>query len=109
MTWDQDVRVDELLARFGLIPIRAVRWWQLSTGNQRLLLLLRAIVKRPELLILDEPFQGMDAAHITEFHRFLADELTGDQTLLIVVHDEAELPAGVTRILRLDRGRVVAD
>ena len=106
---EQAARVEELMTRFGLTADAGKRWWQLSTGTQRLLLLLRAVVKRPELLILDEPFQGMDAAHIAGFHRFLADELSPEQTLLVVVHDEADLPAGVTRVLRLNRGRVVAD
>ena len=109
LTPEQEARVEELMVRFELMSLREVRWWQLPTGTQRLLLLLRAVVKRPELLILDEPFQGMDAAQIGDFHRFLAGELTADQTLLVVVHDEAELPAGITRVLRLDRGRVVAD
>jgi len=109
LTAEQETRIHELMTRFGVTAHANQRWWQLSTGTQRLLLLLRAIVKRPELLILDEPFQGMDAERIREFHRYLAEELTPDQTLLVVVHDEAELPPGITDILRLDRGRVVAD
>jgi len=109
LTAPEHGRVDDLLGRFDLIGHASRRWWQLSTGTQRILLLLRAIVKRPELLILDEPFQGIDDARIREFHRRLADELKSEQTLLIVVHDEAELPAGITHVLRLDRGRAAAD
>ena len=83
------------------------RWWQLSTGTQRLLLFLRAIVKLPELLILDEPFQGIDVSAIRRIQRWLTAELTPEQTLLLVVHDRAELPAGITHTLRLNEGRIV--
>ncbi len=106
LTAEQAQSVDELLRYFQLATSAQKRWWQLSTGTQRSLLVLRAIVKRPELLILDEPFQGMDALTIRRIQDWLARELSVDQTLLVVVHDVGELPAGITHTLRLQNGRV---
>ena len=103
---DQSRRVDELMARFHLECDSSRRWWQLSTGTQRLLLFLRAVIKRPELLILDEPFQALDASTIRCLLDYLKSELVADQTLLMVVHDPAELPSMMTHTLRLKEGRV---
>ena len=105
-TADQCRQVGELLAHFHLERDSSRRWWQLSTGTQRLLLFLRAVVKRPELLILDEPFQALDAPTIRRVHDWLKSELAPKQTLLIVVHDPAELPSIMTHTLRLNEGRV---
>ena len=105
-TADQRRRVDELMAQFHLERDSTQRWWLLSTGTQRLLLFLRAVIKRPELLILDEPFQALDAQTIRRVNEYLKSELSTEQTLLIVVHDPAELPSVMTHALRLNEGRI---
>lgn len=109
LTSEQSVRVDTLLNQFQLQEFASRQWWQLSTGMQRLLLVLRAIVKTPELLILDEPFQGMDSAMVARLSQWLDTELSPEQTLIVVVHDESELPECITRRKTLNSGRVVAD
>jgi molybdate transport system ATP-binding protein len=80
----------------------------LSTGEQRLVLLARALVKRPPLLILDEPFQGLDTRATVRGRDYLDQELSAGQTLLFVTHEPGELPRSVSRTLRLERGRVVS-
>jgi molybdate transport system ATP-binding protein len=106
-TPDQDARVRDLFAAFGIGPLAGRAFKTLSTGEQRLVLLARALVKRPPLVILDEPFQGMDAAAAVRCREYLDRELGADQTLLFVTHEPSELPRCVSRTLRLDRGRVV--
>jgi molybdate transport system ATP-binding protein len=106
-TRDQDDTVRDLFAEFGISGLAGRPFARLSTGEQRLVLLVRALVKRPPLLVLDEPFQGLDGEAIARARRWLDDHLAPDQTLLFVTHYEEELPAGVTRRLRLDGGRVV--
>lgn len=105
-TLEQAARVRELFDALGAGHLIGRAFRQLSTGEQRLVLFVRALVKRPPLLILDEPFQGMDAALVARCRAWLARELAPEQTLLFVTHDPAERPAGVTHTLRLERGRV---
>ncbi|MFO0825403.1 MAG: ATP-binding cassette domain-containing protein [Gemmataceae bacterium] len=106
-TPEQDARVRELFAAFGIANLHGKPFRTLSTGEQRLVLLARALVKRPPLLILDEPFQGLDADRVETCRAFLDRELLPEQTLLFVTHELAELPQSVTKTLRLDRGRIV--
>ena len=88
--------------RFGIAAFADRPYLQLSSGEQRMCLLARAFVKSPDLLILDEPFHGLDddnrlrATHIIE-------EYTSnpDVTLIIVSHYDDELPSGITHRLHL--------
>jgi molybdate transport system ATP-binding protein len=105
-TPDQTAVVRDLFAAFGIGPLADRRFDRLSTGEQRLVLLVRALVKRPPLLILDEPFQGLDRATMGRARDWLDRHLAADQTLIVVTHDPAEIPPSVTRRLRLDAGRV---
>jgi molybdate transport system ATP-binding protein len=105
-TLEQTARVRELFAAFGITHLLDRQFRCLSTGEQRLVLLLRALVKRPPLLILDEPFQGFDSALVERSRAWLDRELGDDQTLLFVSHDLQELPECVDRMVRLEAGRV---
>ena len=66
-------------------------------------------MKRPPLVILDEPFQGIDAANTARCRDWMDRELGDDQTLLFVTHEPSELPQGVSKTLRLEKGRVVSN
>jgi molybdate transport system ATP-binding protein len=107
-TPEQDDRVRELFAALGIAQLVGRKFKCLSTGEQRLVLLARALVKRPPLVILDEPFQGMDARATARCRAYLDRELTAGQTLLFVTHEPDELPRSVSKTLRLERGRVVS-
>lgn len=94
--WMRMLRIDRLAER----PFNEV-----SIGEQRLVLLARALVKQPRLLILDEPCQGLDSAHRARILRLL-DALC-EQTpvsLLYVTHHRDEVPGVITNVLRLERG-----
>ena len=79
-----------------------------SAGQQRLVLLARALVKNPPLLILDEPCQALDDHHRRLFVS-LIDNLCRQTplTLIYVTHDRDEIPQSVTHLLKLEAGRVV--
>ena len=79
---------------------------QLSVGQQRIVLLIRSLVKNPALLILDEPFQTLDKMSIGKARAWIDERLAADQTVLFVTHNVAELPSTVSRRLVLDRGRI---
>jgi molybdate transport system ATP-binding protein len=105
-TPEQTARVRSRFAAFGISPLQDRAFRTLSTGEQRLVLLVRALVKQPKLLILDEPFQGLDRELMELGRAWLDRELGGDQTLLFVTHDLEELPRCVGKLLRLSNGRV---
>lgn len=79
----------------------------LSKGEQRLVLLARALVKNPPLLILDEPCQGLDLA-TTEFFKQVVDVICRNSryTLIYVSHYPNEIPSCVTKKLALKNGKV---
>ena len=94
-----------LFAAFGCEVLLSRKFARLSVGQQRLVLLVRAVVKEPPLLILDEPFQGLDGPTADRVRDWLDATLRPDQTLVFVTHVPAHLPRTVTRHLRLAGGR----
>ncbi|MCU0704844.1 MAG: ATP-binding cassette domain-containing protein [Fimbriiglobus sp.] len=106
-TPEQLAAVQALFAEFGLSDIAARPWWTLSVGTQRAVLFVRAVAAMPPLVILDEPFQGMDATQVNRLRNWLDTNLHPSQTLLMVTHRADELPACVTHRLTLADGRVV--
>jgi molybdate transport system ATP-binding protein len=90
------------MARFQLLEFAQRPLFSLSAGLQQMVLLARALVKNPRLLILDEPCQGLDSAHRTLFIRAV-DALirAGAVTVIYVTHRRDEIPSSVTRVLRL--------
>ena len=88
------------LAASAALPLR-----QLPGSTQRLVLVARALVKSPPLLLLDEPGQGLDAAQQAHF-RAVLDGLcaTSPVALIYVSHYPTDFPASVTHALRLNKG-----
>jgi molybdate transport system ATP-binding protein len=78
-----------------------------SIGEQRMILLARALVKQPRLLILDEPCQGLDGYHRARIIHVL-DALCRQTpvSLLYVTHHRDELPESITHVLLLEKGRM---
>lgn len=102
-------KVDNTLAEFKLTDLQDRRYWHLSTGQQRRFLLARALIHQPEILVLDEPTNGLDlkAAHqlITQL-RQLAQQGT---TLLLITHHVQEILPEFARLILLKEGKVFAD
>jgi molybdate transport system ATP-binding protein len=89
-------------------PLARTKFKEISAGTQRLVLLIRALVKNPPLLILDEPCQGLDAEQKDHFKRVI-ETLFADSgsTLIYVTHYAEEIPSCVTQVLRLENGKRV--
>ena len=99
-------RVDfanQLFDFYGINALKTQNFQQTSMGEQRLILLLKALVQNPELLILDEPFQGMDIAVIEKSKRLIND-FCKDRTLIIVTHYTEEIPTCVEHFFNLNNG-----
>jgi len=82
----------------------------IPASAQRLCLLARALIKNPDLLIFDEPCQGMDGHQQLHFKN-LIDAICrlSNVTLIYVSHYQHEIPDSVTKTLKLDKGRVVVN
>ena len=103
---DPAARADELLARTGLVAKRDERVRALSRGMQQRIALARALVHEPELLLLDEPFTGLDPRAADWLHRTI-EELRGEgRTILFISHDVPRGLALSDRWIFLARGRV---
>lgn len=101
-------RARVLLREFGLAHLRAKSMLAMSFGELRKVLTLRALVHDPELLIFDEPFDGLDAASRRDFRSAL-EQVAGRGTQLVVVtHHLDDLPRCITHGLFLERGRIIA-
>jgi ABC-type multidrug transport system ATPase subunit len=83
-------RIGMLLERFGLWDSRAVRASALSRGQLQRLALCRSLLHRPELLILDEPFAGLDSDGAELLDRELAG-MRERRTILVATHDPERL------------------
>lgn len=101
-------RVHEVAELLHVHPLIEKDFSQVSKGEQRLVLLARALVKNPPLLILDEPCQGLDTVSI-EYFKSIVDAIcdTPERTLIYVSHYLNEIPSCVTKFLKLEKGEVV--
>ena len=79
----------------------------MSYGEVRRILLARALVHRPDLLICDEPFDGLDAAGRRQIAAVLEAAAASGTTLVLVTHHAGDLPACLTHVIELNAGRVV--
>ena len=105
----QHRRVAELMDQLGLADLAERPYAQLSDGQRRRLLLARALVHGPEVLVLDEPTNGLDLRAKHQLLAILRDLARAGTTLLLVTHQiEAILPE-ISRCVLLRQGRVVGD
>jgi len=93
-------RIGMLLERFGLWEARRERASSLSRGQLQRLALCRALLHKPELLILDEPFSGLDADGAELLDRELAG-MKERRTLLVSTHDPERIAPLQTGALAL--------
>lgn len=99
--------IDAWLSILQLEHLSGKYFHEASHSEQRLLLLGRALVKMPSVLILDEPCQGLDyrqTRRFTEMIDFICPKLS--TTLIYVTHYIGEIPQCVTRYIRLQDGEI---
>jgi iron complex transport system ATP-binding protein len=89
--------------------LSARAYGSLSTGQQRRLLLGRALVNDPPNLVLDEPTSGLDLAATFHYLQTMRDLMAAGRTLVLVTHHIHEIPPDVSRVVLLHQGQVWAD
>ncbi len=106
-TAEQHGIVTAIIARLGLSALRGRTFTQLSFGERRKVLIARSLVRHPSIFILDEVWNGLDAAFRTALHALLLDVARAGTTLVVIAHDEDdELAALAARVCTLENGRV---
>ncbi|KAI9246516.1 P-loop containing nucleoside triphosphate hydrolase protein [Sporodiniella umbellata] len=100
----QEGRIEQLFDEFGIRTLLHRPLSAMSTGEQRLVLLVRSLVKTPKLILWDEPFQGLDDTMIHKVNRWLENHMGERQTLIMVTHHEEEIPASVNQRFKLKEG-----
>jgi ABC-2 type transport system ATP-binding protein len=101
-------KADELIDAFDLREKAGVRTPRLSGGMKRRLLLARAFMHDPPLLILDEPTAGVDVELRMELHAYIRSLHASGRTVLLTTHYLEEAEALCDDIALIDHGRVVA-
>ncbi len=96
---------DELIDRFDLDPTKKVRAY--SKGNRQKVILIGALMVRPDLLILDEPTSGLDPLMEQAFRHCIGEARERDQTVFLSSHMMSEVEALCDRVGILREGRLI--
>jgi molybdate transport system ATP-binding protein len=102
----QAARAHRALAQVGAAHLQGRRIHALSYGEMRRLVVARALVGDPELLVLDEPMNGLDPGARADLASTLEQLAAAGVTLVVATHHPGELPAAVAWELELRQGRV---
>lgn len=99
----------ELMYQLDVAHLAERFYAHLSTGQQRRLLLARALVHNPQVLVLDEPTNGLDLKAAFQLIHQLRELANGGKSLLLVTHHVQEIVPEIQRVILLRNGQVVAD
>lgn len=101
-------RVEEVIELVGITPERSKKIGQLSKGYKQRIGLAQAIIHQPDLLILDEPTNGLDPNQIIEI-RNVVKEIGKEKTVLLSTHIMQEVEALCSRVILIHKGNILQD
>lgn len=103
-------RAIDVLAAFGVEHVADRRFSTLSEGERQRVLLARALMADPQVLILDEPTAGLDLGARETLMQAVTEIMSDPRSpqVIIITHHMEEIPAGITHALLLKEGRVHA-
>jgi ABC-2 type transport system ATP-binding protein len=103
-----EARVDEVIELVGITPEKSKKIGQLSKGYKQRVGLAQAIIHQPDLLILDEPTNGLDPNQIIEI-RNVVKEIGKEKTVLLSTHIMQEVEALCSRVILIHKGNILQD
>jgi iron complex transport system ATP-binding protein len=107
---DEDIgAARDILGELGIAELADTPLSSMSTGQQRRCLLGRALVHRPDTLILDEPTAGLDFAASFDYLARIRALARDGRNIIIVTHHLDEIPPEIGRVVVLDGGTIAAD
>lgn len=101
-------RAEELLERFRLADRRDALTHELSQGMRRRLALVMSLLRGVDVLLLDEPFNGLDPRNSAELRTLVGELAAGGAGILIATHILGDVVRLADRVIVLESGRVVA-
>lgn len=101
--------IEHALEATGLTDLRTRPVEDLSGGQQQRVLIARALVREPELLLLDEPLAGVDLEQQAAFAQTLRTLAQQGRTIILILHEFGALADLLTRVISLDGGRIEFD
>lgn len=104
-----DAQADAILARVGAEALQGRLFGELSAGQQRRVLIARALVASADCLLLDEPSNALDLAAQRDLRDLLARLAAQVTTLVHITHHIADIGREVRRVVMMREGRIVAD
>jgi len=107
---DLSKRIDDLVKQFGLIDFRNKKYGVLSSGEQTRVSLVKALLNRPDLLLLDEPTASLDPATAKDIRATIRQiARQGKNGVLWTSHNMYEVEAVCDRVLFLSHGKVLLE
>lgn len=108
---EQDIsfRVDHALEATGLSSLANRRPHTLSGGEKRRLAVAGVLAMEPEVLVLDEPFSGLDLEGTREVLGAILDLLSSGHTIILITHEVEKVLAHAGRLVVMNRGTVIGD
>lgn len=101
-------RIEEVIELVGITPEKAKKIGQLSKGYKQRVGLAQAILHSPDLLILDEPTNGLDPNQIIEI-RNVIKEIGKEKTVILSTHIMQEVEALCSRVILIHEGNIIQD
>jgi len=102
-------RAEESMELMGVIQLADREFGTLSSGERRRILIARALVHRPQVLVLDEPSTALDFAAALQLTATLRSLAQSGRDLVLVTHHPGEIPPEIHRVVLLKDGRIFAD
>lgn len=105
----KDEEIDELLKEFDLYDVRSKKVRTFSLGMKQRLALIQAIMEKPDILLLDEPFNAIDDENLEKIYAVLNSYNKNGNTIMIASHGDYRENCSFNRFITMGEGNIKSD
>jgi energy-coupling factor transport system ATP-binding protein len=106
---EQNLRIDEMLSFFDLKDYRNSHPRSLSRGEKQKLALATVLIQKPQVIILDEPFSGIDYKQRNILEKYIKILSEEGKLIILITHNIDSIIENCSRVIALDEGQLVFD